>query len=233
LTINNRQYLLGIGIDITERQQIEETLRTSERRLADIINFLPDATFFIDTEGKVVAWNQAIEEISGVKAEDMVGKGEYEYAIPFYGVRRPVLIDLALRWDDTIANKYACVEKNGEILTSETINPPFLTEPSCFWNSVRVLYNVHGDIIGAIQVIRDITDRKQAGDALTESEERFRSLVANIPGALYRCDRDPDWTMRFLSDRIADISGYPSSDLIDNRVRTYTSVIHSDDRAMV
>lgn len=223
----------GIIQDITERKQSEEALRNSERRLADIINFLPDATFVIDTDGKVVAWNRAIEELSGIGAEDMIGKGDYEYAVPFYGVRRPVLIDLALRWDEKIAEEYAYVDKKGDILVSETINPPFTKGPSCFWNSARKLYNIHGNIIGAIEVIRDISERKMAEIAIIESEERFRSLVSNIPGAVYRCGQDANWTMHLLSDTIADISGYPASEFIGNRVRSYASLILPEDRDMV
>ena len=82
--------------DITERKRIEEALKESERRCADIIDFLPDATFAIDLSGKVIAWNRAMEEMTGVKAEDMLGKGNYEYAMAFYGMRRPMLIDQAM-----------------------------------------------------------------------------------------------------------------------------------------
>ena len=63
------------------------------------INFLPDPAFAIDVHGRVIAWTRAIEELTGVRAEDMMGKGDYEYALPFYGQRRPVLVDLCLRWD--------------------------------------------------------------------------------------------------------------------------------------
>ena len=69
------------------RKQAEKNLYESEKRLTDIINFLPDATFAIDREGKVLAWNRAIEELTGVPAAEMLGKGDKEYAIPFYGYR--------------------------------------------------------------------------------------------------------------------------------------------------
>jgi PAS domain S-box-containing protein len=68
---------------------------------------------------------------------------------------------------------------------------------------------------------------------LRENEALLRSLVANIPGALYRCACDEHWTMQWLSDAIEEISGYPASDFIDNAVRTFSSVIHPDDREQV
>jgi PAS domain S-box-containing protein len=69
--------------------------------------------------------------------------------------------------------------------------------------------------------------RLSANDAL------LRSLVANIPGALYRCACDEHWTMEWLSDEIEQISGYPASDFIDSAVRTFANVIHPEDRAQV
>ncbi|HQK80101.1 MAG TPA: PAS domain S-box protein [Syntrophales bacterium] len=54
-------------MDITEQRRIREALRESEQRLADIIEFLPDATFAIDREGIVIACNRAMEEMTGIK----------------------------------------------------------------------------------------------------------------------------------------------------------------------
>jgi diguanylate cyclase (GGDEF)-like protein/PAS domain S-box-containing protein len=79
----------------------------------------------------------------------------------------------------------------------------------------------------------DITDRVQALEDLSVSEERFRTLLSNIPGAMYRCDLDADWDMEFISDNIEAISGYPASDFIQSRVRTFASIIHPDDRQAV
>ena len=74
-----------------------------------------------------------------------------------------------------------------------------------------------------------ITARKLAEESLRESEEQFRTLVANIPGASYRCLVDEHWTMLFISDEVEKITGYPASDFIQNRRRSYASVIHPED----
>ena len=68
---------------------------------------------------------------------------------------------------------------------------------------------------------------------LRVSEERFRTLLSNIPGAMYRCGLDSDWDMEFISDNIEAISGYPASEFIQSQVRTFASIIHPEDRAMV
>ena len=69
--------------------------------------------------------------------------------------------------------------------------------------------------------------------SLRESELRFRTLVENIPGIVYRCEMDHDWTMHYISDMIEVVSGYPATDFIANRVRTFDSIILPDDREMV
>jgi len=79
------------------------------------------------------------------------------------------------------------------------------------------------------QVARGEADRI----ALRESETKFRTLLANIPGACYRCTHDADRTTEFISDAIAEISGYPAADFIHSRVRPFASLIHADDLAMV
>jgi diguanylate cyclase (GGDEF)-like protein/PAS domain S-box-containing protein len=76
----------------------------------------------------------------------------------------------------------------------------------------------------------DITERVEAVEELRRSEERFRTLLLNIPGAMYRCSAESDWDMDFISDNIEVISGYPASDFIGSRVRTFASIIHPDDR---
>ena len=74
----------------------------------------------------------------------------------------------------------------------------------------------------------DITAFKEVEQQLRANEGQFRALVANIPGAVYRCDAG--WTIRFMSDDIEAIVGHPASDFIENRVRTYGSLIHPADR---
>src|SRR5208337_507204 len=64
-----------------ERKQAEEALRRSQRQLADIIEFFPDATFVINNEGIVIAWNRAMEEMTGISKSKMIGKGDFEYSI--------------------------------------------------------------------------------------------------------------------------------------------------------
>ncbi|MBK5254358.1 MAG: PAS domain-containing protein, partial [Peptostreptococcaceae bacterium] len=65
----------------------------------DVIDFLPDATFVIDNEKRVVIWNNALEIMTGILSSEMIGKGNYEYTIPFHGEARAKLIDLLFQED--------------------------------------------------------------------------------------------------------------------------------------
>jgi PAS domain S-box-containing protein len=142
-----------------------------QRRLADIINFLPDATLVIDSEGRVIAWNQAIEELTGIPAAEILDKGEYEYALPFYGERRPILIDLVLLpREEFEQEKYAHIERRGEILTGEAYTPALKSGPRYLFAVAAPLHDVSGNIVGAIESIRDITERKQAEEELNKAK---------------------------------------------------------------
>jgi PAS domain S-box-containing protein len=113
--------------------------------------------------------------MTGVKAEDMVGKGDYEYAIPFYGMRRPILIDLVFTSDEEIEKKYRFIERTGDILLTEA-DVPLNNQKRILWGKARPLYNSGGNIVGAIESIRDITDRKHTEEALRVSERKFRAI---------------------------------------------------------
>ena len=82
--------------------------------LLGIIEFLPDATFVIDRDKKVIAWNRAMEEMTGVRKEDIIGKGNYAYSVPFYGEPRPILIDLIDKCNEEIESKYIHIERKGQ-----------------------------------------------------------------------------------------------------------------------
>lgn len=98
-----------------------------------------------------------------------------------------------------------------------------------------------GAMAKAVQVFKDnavenrrlVDERARQAQELKVSEQKFRSLISNIPGVCYRCANDAAYTMEFLSDTIETLSGYPASDFIGNRVRTYASLIHPEDVALV
>jgi len=171
--------IVGAAIDVTARKRAEHALRESEQRLSDIIDFLPDATFAIDKGGKIIAWNRAIEEMTGTKAVDMLGKNNHEYSVPFYRFRRPILIDLIFRSDEEIEKEYRFLKKEGNILLAEG-NVPLRGGSCTLWAKASPLYDSKGNMVGAIESIRDITDRKQAEKALKKRERELEIKSRNL-----------------------------------------------------
>jgi|GEM_PF-6401451 len=176
-TEGNLDGLVGVILDITERKNMENALRESERRLADIINFLPDAALVIDKEGKVIAWNRAIEALTGFKAEDMLGKGSYEHALPFYGQRRPILIDLVLRPEGDIEKEYSNLQRDGDTLVGESYIPMLGGKEAYIWGIASALYDSQGNIVGAIESIKDITERMHAEEELARQNALLKSII--------------------------------------------------------
>ncbi len=157
-------------MDITDRKNIEKTLKQSEKRFSHIINDLPDATLVIDPEGVVIAWNKAMEELTGVRAEDMIGKDNYEYAIPFYHTRRPILIDLIFKSDEELAKNYSgIIREKRDVLIAKTTLPQLKGKRSILWAKASPLYDDLGVVVGAIESIRDITERDDIPCARKES----------------------------------------------------------------
>jgi len=157
--------------DITERKKAEIAIKNSEQRLAQIIDFLPDPTWVIDRRSKVVTWNRAIEELTGIGAADMVGKGDYEYALPFYGERRPILIDLVRDWNAEYEKKYVTIKKEGKNLVSESHHPNLGDEGLYLMGTASLIYDTAGQVAGAIESLRDITERKQMEEELIDAKK--------------------------------------------------------------
>lgn len=85
-----------------------------------------------------------------------------------------------------------------------------------------------------VACLNDISTQLRFSETLKQSEQKFRSLIQNIPGAAYRCLADADWTMLFISERVESISGYPATDfMLPNPARNWTSLILPEDQAMV
>jgi PAS domain S-box-containing protein len=88
-------------------------------------------------------------------------------------------------------------------------------------------------IAGISCLTKNITDKKLIEIALLESEKRYQTLISNIPCIFYRCAYDKAWTMEIISDEIERVSGYPADHFIGNKIRSYASIIHPDDRLLV
>ncbi len=168
--------------DVTDRRRTEEELKENRKQLANIIEFLPDATLVIDGNGRVIAWNRAIESMTGIRKEDMLGKGDYEYALPFCGERRPILIDLALHPDREMEKQYTAVQRIEDILLDESYTPHLPPGDIHLSATASVLRDSRGEIIAAIECIRDNTERKRMEERLNRAEKM--EALGNLAGGV-------------------------------------------------
>ena len=171
VTSPKRGYFVTVFENITERKRSEDALQAAHEQFKEIIEFLPDATFVIDREGKVIAWNRAIEEMTGMPKEKMIGMGDYTYAVPFYGEPRPMLIDLVTKGIDGHSNLYDFIELHDKLLSAEVFTPNICGGKGAYlWGTASPLFDMNGELIGAVQAIRDITELRQMESSLLKRE---------------------------------------------------------------
>lgn len=148
---------------ISQLHDKDQELLSQSRLQTGIIDFLPDATFVIDKNHRVIAWNKAMADLSGVPAADILGKGEYSYSIAFYGEKRPLLIDMIGADIDYARQYYDNVRTRGETLIAERLAPATLNgNVHNLWITASPLFDTNGTVIGAIESVRDVTEFKKA-----------------------------------------------------------------------
>lgn len=197
--------------DITERKQAEEALISANRALNDIIEFLPDATVVVDKDRNVVAWNRAMEEMTGIAKKDILGKADRDGTVPFYGEARRYLLDLIDADDEELQSKYGYFERKGDILNAEAHVPSLYGgRGATIFATATPLYDVHGNRIGAIESIRDITESKKKEEALRESQERFKELAELLPETIFEMEADGKIT--YVNQNAFDHFGFSQED---------------------
>jgi PAS domain S-box-containing protein len=214
--------VLGMFRDITSRKSAEQALKESQQQLADIIDFLPDATFVIDDEGKTIAWNRAMEEMMGVRAADVLGKGDYEYALPFYGERRPILIDLVFAPCKEVERKYSVLENSKGVLAGQVFIPSLKGRGAYIFATASALYDSNGNVVGAIESIRDITNQKVMEEAIARAEEKYRDIFENSVTGLFQVT--PDGRFLSVNSAIAHTLGYDSTEELKSSVSDVSQI---------
>ncbi len=150
-----------------------------EQILREVFESSPIPTFVIDKNHKVIYWNRALEAMSGITAQETIGTGDHWKA--FYLEPRPTIADLIVdgfhheipRWYAGKYNRSKLIEDAYEVTDFFTV-----LEGSGRWLrfTASLLKDDHGEVLGAMETLEDITDRKLAEDALRESEARYRTL---------------------------------------------------------
>jgi sigma-B regulation protein RsbU (phosphoserine phosphatase) len=121
-----------------------------------------------------------MEMLTSIPADAMLGKGNYEYALPFYKERRPMLADLIFMPIAELEKKYNTVERVGDTLVVDVFISDFRIGGAYFWAKASPLYDPStGDVIGAIETVRDITERREMEGRLARSNAELQ-IAAEI-----------------------------------------------------
>jgi PAS domain S-box-containing protein len=201
-----------IGRDVTERRLIEDAHRETSRRLAEIIDVLPDPTFVIDKAGNVIAWNRAMERMSGIPAADVLGSGRDSYTAWISGDPGPILIDYILRRDiEGIRAAYPQVRIEANTVRTEKEIPRTDGTRFSLWISATPLMDLNGEVNGAIESLRDVTHQKKIQRALQESNRYLDTVINTLADPLLIKDRGHLFVK--LNDSFCQFTGYSREEL--------------------
>ncbi|MDO8872728.1 MAG: PAS domain S-box protein [Methanoregula sp.] len=182
ITVKGKTLFYSIIHDITDRKRAEEALRESETKLNVILQSSPIPKFVIDTGHRVISWNKALEETSGIKAKDVIGTNQQWRA--FYDTERPCMADLLVDGAvDKIPELYKDKVKKSEVVEGAyeaTDFFPHIDRTGKWLHFIAApIIDADGKVIGAIETLEDITPLVRAQQELKESEEQYSALFYN------------------------------------------------------
>ncbi|GIZ12440.1 PAS domain S-box protein [Pseudomonas sp. NCCP-436] len=226
--------MYGTNTDISEARERENAIVEARTFLQTVLNSATGVSIIAtDLEGRITLFNSGAERLLGYRSEEVVGRltpdafhCPEEIAARAERLRRSTGLTL------TGIELFSYGTHNGEPETGQWTYLHKDGSRRLVNLTTNAIFDAEGQITGFLGIASDISALHQTTLALQHSESRFRGLVANLPGVVYRCANDQHWSMSYISDGILSLSGYPPSDFIDNRVRSFASVIHPDDRQL-
>jgi two-component system NtrC family sensor kinase len=196
-----------IASNITERKQAEEALRQSEERYRTILEEMEDAYFEVDLGGHITFVNNSVCRGLGYSREELIGMS-YKNFTAQENIESVFQVFNEV-YQTGVPNKgfpWKTIRKDGVQGFAET--------------SISPLRNDKGEVIGFRGVGRDITERRQAEEALRRSEERYRTMLEDMEEGYYEVDTAGNFT--FVNDAMTRILGYSRDELTGMNYKAYT-----------
>jgi len=217
--------------DISENKGAEEKVKELENQFLQLTAFLEESVFTVDSCGFVTSWNNAMEELTGIAAKDMIGMGDYEYSIPFYKSRRPLLINLIFdSMDEMEKNGYTNIRKEGCVIVAESRINGQDGQNRILLARAAPLHDDRGRHFGAFESIRDITMERYNETILSQNEDKYKELAEMLPIGAYEMDKTGHivWT----NSKALDLFGYTENDL-KSGINIYQLFMGEDRKKMI
>lgn len=208
-----------IANDITERKQAAAALQESEERFRKVFEQGPLGVVLADLNAQIKHVNRQFCAMLGYTEEEIIARGIAGISHPEDWEKDRPLGQRVLRGEIltyTIDKRY--VRKDGQILIGQL--------------TTSMMHAADGTPTAVIGMVEDITERKRVEAALLQNERRLARLLANLPGAAYRCKADPDWTVELLSDGYFALTGIPAAERIGQPGTRHAALMHPDDRQL-
>jgi PAS domain S-box-containing protein len=157
------------------------------REIAESIENVPYPIFAIDRQGIVIAWNRAVARLTGIEPREMIGKGDYEYSFPFYGERKPMLIDYIIMPPDTqLHGELPAITREGDTFFGTLESVTIRGKPMLIWGKGTGVYDAKGAAIAAIQSIL-YSEQPSISTIIKKFEEEqylggLSSITVKVPG---------------------------------------------------
>ncbi|HMK47139.1 MAG TPA: PAS domain S-box protein [Methanocella sp.] len=182
--------------DVSDIFRIYGKLRDSQELLKEIMQSSPIPQFFIDNDHKIIYWNKALEELSGIKAESIIGTSDYSKA--FYSTIRPCMADIMVdQQTELLDHWYPGQYKQSDLVEDSYETVHFITfgNSKGRWLSGKTsgIRNRDGNIIGAVETLEDVTGQKKAEEALVDAEKVIDILCASSSDAIFTCNLKGDF----------------------------------------
>lgn len=170
-----------------------------------------DAIILVDAKTKAIVYiNEAASELFSREKEDILLSNADTLIQNFKSAVIKKIDDKSFEKEDQLD----ILQPNGKVI-----------------NCSMKFFPYSDDLLGI--VAKDITVLEQVSHELNEHAEVYKRLIDNLPGFIYKCKNDSDWSMIFMSDQVHEITGYTAEDLVKNSVITYAELIREDHRKKV
>ncbi len=207
----NTGEIVAIYTDTTERVKAEIALHESEEKFHSLFENNAAVKFLLDADtGTIVDANKAAVEYYGWSLEELKQMKIQQINTHPYEEVKARMEEIKVK--QRVQFEFHHRLKNGTIRDVEIFSSKIAFGGKDYLHSI----------------IHDITERKKVEEALKESDRQQALLISNLPGFIYRCANDRDWTMYYISDGCESITGYKPDDFLYNNQIAFNDIIHPD-----